>query len=653
MGKDPAGVRVMQWNLLATGLHTDGFVKGDMFESVAELTEHLHLTKDYKARLMSAGVDLDLMKPMQHLLNLFLFSDGVPLTELPAALQYGAEGLSDKFRGVPVEDFYAFSDVPARRTVCDQAALYERMWKPLADFFEQGLASALVEESIETIWSKYISPEKALHPYDVVRTVCDFFRERFANQQEAMPNTAESNAEAGTSAHLAEVKVAVLPAPQGEDPRELSGALADGDVPPSSTDPLSLLRKYRRAFEQLQPSADALSSSSEGLRAECEAPRGRNAQLTRLVAAFVPDVLTLQEVAVDQYFCLTRMQNGVYFPLWEQDSRDTDDSRWHEKWSCLVHQYASTGAAQQRDVGWLNANLFGNHPYRVRKVGVSVCGVAVLVNRHRFRLRSGKALGSSDEQRFAYAATIAPCDERVTDGDIHEDAAFTVCAAHLKSGKAVDDRTKQIFDICDSLEAFAMHGDVVLGMDGNYDQELGGCNYDNDTEAESGGWARLRSLGYCNYLDELRQSQRYGSQEELLTERLHAVTVNKMRGMFSVQVAKWGCYSLRNIDYLMLRSRPGEDQGLRMSYVVNARELQVYDKESTLRQISEDTSIETILALDDRVARPFIPSMMPSGSNPSDHRPVVVQLQRQSSSNHSGSSPWWCCTNRAAKGRKS
>ena len=32
------------------------------------------------------------------------------------------------------------------------------------------------------------------------------------------------------------------------------------------------------------------------------------------------------------------------------------------------------------------------------------------------------------------------------------------------------------------------------------------------------------------------------------------VTVNKMRGMFSAQVKKWGNYQLRNIDYVMLRS---------------------------------------------------------------------------------------------------
>ena len=64
----------------------------------------------------------------------------------------------------------------------------------------------------------------------------------------------------------------------------------------------------------------------------------------------------------------------------------------------------------------------------------------------------------------------------------------------------------------------------------------------------------MSEFGFVNYLDALRNTQVYGHKKESLADgRLHAVSVNKMRGLFSNQIKKWGSYQLRNIDYVMHR----------------------------------------------------------------------------------------------------
>lgn len=143
----------------------------------------------------------------------------------------------------------------------------------------------------------------------------------------------------------------------------------------------------------------------------------------------------------------------------------------------------------------------------------------------------------------------------------------------------------------------------------------------------------LEKFGFLNYLDELRDRQHYGrNPPRCLADRsLHAVSVNKMRGMFSAQIKKWGAYQLRNIDYVMLRTagkafgawEAAAGQQLRMVRVVNADRLQVYSKK-TLNKLTEDSSIEEILKLDR--AEPFVGGLLPNGRNPSDHEPVVVEF---------------------------
>jgi len=69
---------LMQWNLLATGLHEDGFVSSSMFGSEADLIEYLRLTGDYKELMMSSfESEVKSGKGIQNFLNRILFDQEI------------------------------------------------------------------------------------------------------------------------------------------------------------------------------------------------------------------------------------------------------------------------------------------------------------------------------------------------------------------------------------------------------------------------------------------------------------------------------------------------------------------------------------------------------------------------------------------------
>lgn len=122
------------------------------------------------------------------------------------------------------------------------------------------------------------------------------------------------------------------------------------------------------------------------------------------------------------------------------------------------------------------------------------------------------------------------------------------------------------------------------------------------------------------------------------------MTVNKMRGMFSAQVKKWGNYQLRNIDYVMLRSiapapsaaGSGSDNNSAASSAKSWKMTRLcnrdrfvrdcsYSRKNVLECLDEDSSMVDILKVNRTGG--FLRGILPSGANPSDHEPVCVEFE--------------------------
>eukprot|EP00392_Amoebophrya_sp_AT5.2_P005088 g5097.t1 len=614
-GDDSSSIRVMQWNLLATGLHKDGFVRGDLFsgsggpddDDVAgptRLREHLLLTKEYRRLLeQELRLDLEAWKPLQHLFTLLLFTDAVTPRRLREKLFTDAAALRDRFKHVAEEEFVVL-----------QSSTSNDFWAPLCEFFAEGVASQLVEDSVRaaSLSSTRNKRTPLGNPYDAVHAAAAFFAEAFFSEEGA----------------------------DEEEPK--------------------LLLEYRAAFSKLE-----------------ENPKTRNEKMGALVRKWAPQILTLQEVAPDppQLFfgpggCGLGATGGVGARgkpatprgLGVAGGEDQDQDHQHalekEKcsWMKIEELQELLSAKDSKDPARVNEVLGDRFLYRARKIGPAVCGVCVLVDREKFNVLEAKPIGD-----FAYLAVVER-KRRPTTGSLGGVAPASEGSGddyYRISGEERGAQISQILDAVDSVNELARNWPVILGMDGNYDQGLCGANYPEDSEAVTGGWALLRERGYRNWV-ELGSS---GSEEVDIMDNddfrdSHVVTVNKMRGMFSSQVAKWGEYMLRNIDYVFVRSTPapspdtGEDKSktkhqslmrLRLAEVCNACDLQRYSKRGVLTQLRESCTLDDILRLDlaaqaaqappgsrsprSAMNRGFVGRLMPSGENPSDHQPVVLQLQ--------------------------
>ena len=127
----PHSFTLMQWNLLATGLHDDGFVQSNLFSAAegaedgegaeeaapaggpSKLTAFLEKTRSYQHRML-AKYDADAMKGLQDMLNRLLFSDEIvggaeQLEELVRNLGTGVwevDPAAQELLRIPEERFY-------------------------------------------------------------------------------------------------------------------------------------------------------------------------------------------------------------------------------------------------------------------------------------------------------------------------------------------------------------------------------------------------------------------------------------------------------------------------------------------------------------------------------------------------------------------
>ncbi|CAD7956894.1 unnamed protein product [Amoebophrya sp. A25] len=777
-------LRVMQWNLLATGLHDDGFVQGNMFGdgNTPALVEHLRVTKEYRSRLLApekadvlaaqaafqggkvsaaAGdadavavgggsksgsssskggvtvVDLDLAKTMQNMLSLLVFGEAVPVNELLDVLQRGADLFHERFSRVPESVFYSFKEPGPRAAprIAENQELWNEYWRPMAEFFQIGLSSNLVEDSIETLWkNKLAKSSKIIHPYAFLSRACDFLRETFF-----LGGSAATDAASGTGSSK---QVRGKRSSKQGSSRDvgiinmLDNELSDMENAVSSPEDQilktgsDLLRQYRKAFGAQMIDLAIPDYDQEPPR------KTRHGRMLRVVSANAPDLLCLEEVAPDQFLHILRMHDHCFAPTWLTAAAYRD----------LVAKYTSVSEKDKKNTAILNG-IFEKCAYRVKKTGPAVNGLALLAHRKRLCVQRFRDVTDEKHGLIGLVGLVVPARKEaitvVVDGDqrpptlspvseseeeplspkkkgpankgtifqvegptsagdtlpLHAPDGFVTGVAHLKSGAEASDaqaRGEQIRILQTEFERYAATYDLVLGMDGNYDQALVGFNYAGDAEGTSGGWQSLQKFGMVNYLESLKNEQRYGRRREVCgddgvfskKDQLHAVTVNKMRGMFSAQVKKWGAYQLRNIDYVMSRragaltntevnahtpsvTRPAQIS-LEPEEVVNAQDLMVFERAEILHRLTEDTSIEEIMKLNETAPREFVSQLLPSDRIPSDHLPVVVQfkveiadtpemleglldanpllsmkhqydIDEESDASFGGGSCWWCC----------
>lgn len=494
------GFRVAQWNLLATGLHQDGFVKAGMFDGEDEdfsLLEFIALCRDYKEWMFSEQgegfrVGENFLKPLQNVLNQWLFSELVPVEVVARRVDKLLTGeLFESEEGDSFERLRAFFRA------------YER---------DEGLSEDLIDTAIVAMRAA----QKDEDPIKVLSHALTFYQEK--------------------------------------------GLLAR-----------QKLLLYRSAY------AKSEESTTE-----------RNASMLRLLKEHYdsPDILIVQECAPDQLLALLgsmplRAEGGAQEKLFSLISS-------RPVWS--LDQLTEL----QDECRYL--------PYVPLKTGPSLNGFAILINESRFTLQSVQRIEAREDKRKALALmVVVQCVETG-----HE---FSVLTAHLKSGDSEKDgetREKQIAEITAGLAL--EERPIIFGFDGNCDSTL----------ETAKGWDKLDDAGFVNYT-ELDKKLKENSHTS------HLVTVNKIRGMFSAQVSKWGSYELRNIDYLMLRSN-SEPNGLAMKQVVNREEdRQLYCIKILKEICASKTCIQDVLRLNEKAN--FLGKTMPSIENPSDHAPIVAEFE--------------------------
>lgn len=321
---------------------------------------------------------------------------------------------------------------------------------------------------------------------------------------------------------------------------------------------------------------------------------------------------------------------------------------WKPRFSSWSSRFAvSEGKMWEEELDDRSARL----PFFIKKTGgIALLGSAIFVNRKKFivlcngylRERDhddpntqcdGEKNISNNGKVFAVWARVVALKDH--DPKIYNKTAmrsgrfnphsFLALAGHLESGLNKWDgesRVVQLKRVNEFLESLAGGTPVILGMDGNYDQNLHGHNYDGDMEEFNAGWRDFadrsaevknedpRAPVFVNFPDcpNLRKTQRYGYMQALYNPGVNAlVSVNRMRGPFSAQMKKHGEYQLSNIDLTMVRRARGTavdtgaangqgGQNLRHIQVLNGEEIQVYPRK-VAEQLNEQSPIEEILKL--------------------------------------------------------
>ena len=592
----PPPFRLMQWNLLATGLHTDGFVKPSDFQGdSARLKKFLHLARDYKAWISEPHglnlvnhtigknqdgtdlkTDLESFNEMQGFLNQLIFSRafvGTPGEEGLWVGQSVSHSLCDGLAGHAALDALAadaegiaFYRLEGNTPVVDDPSL-----KLGADAFARVFEAAGTGFNREYFVLAFRQTIKALLEKRLLWTMQDAAKKK-------------------------------------------------GSVDPTKYNPLKYALHGLRWYSAnlcTNGSVDTLTNlrASYAKSRESDNPAARNQLTVAALHQYQPDILTAQEIAPDQYVAIaewmfSRGREGV-----------SEEDPWRPS---LPSSGFKSVASLPND--FKQGDYWKSHrPVAWKKTGPVVMGSGVFVNPEKFVIvhaeevedpasRSGEGLG------MLVKVVSKPL----------LDAPFCVLSAHLKSGENQKDgakRSEQLAKMQRSVAASAecRHLELIVGMDGNADRTLGQHSASKNAPAAPSYWDQHLPTSenpwwdgsfFQSYLD----LAKLGPGELL-------VLSNKMRGLFSEQVKKWGEYQLRNIDYVLLKKKISQSLGgLAMTEFVNVDELQRYPVE-VLQSLTEETSVEDIINILEKHPE-VMEGLMPNydGNRPSDHAPIVVEF---------------------------
>ena len=563
----------MQWNLLATGLHTDGFVKRSDFKNIEDLKQMMEFANSYKDwitdpsspevnQTVGEGVktNVEWFVELQGFLNKLVFSDdfvktGEQLCAGLASEEHGLEAFAETTEAVlfrPNEDDPAELDVKA---LVDAAGRFAEMFAKTPLYFAREAFETDFKDTVKGMMAKRLLLPMQEHAKKGVR------------------------------------------------------------LDPEAYKPLKYVVQGLRWYRDVLCGKDILNSLRVAYRTavESDKPAARNELTVAAIKKYRPDILTAQEVAPDQYVLIAAAMGHGELPRDVPKIKSVADlpaelTSSHAEWRTL------------RPIVW-------------KKNGPAVMGSGVFVNPEKFVITHVKEVEDP-----AAAAPKKEGDKREGLGVLvkvepkgAEKRPFCVFSAHLKSGndeeKDGKKRKEQLATmqktVGDSEECRGL--ELIIGMDGNYDRTLaehsekGAAEYWNKylpTTPES-------QIYFQSYLDLAKMN--HLNEDELL------VSCNKMRGLFSAQVKKWGEYQLRNIDYVLLKKHPALAPTLAFENLVNIGrgedlDLQKYPK-SWLQEMTEETPVEGIIKFLGNHPR-AMEGLMPNTTKrqPSDHSPVVVDF---------------------------
>lgn len=600
--------RLVQWNLLATGMHKDGFVKGsEVSEQFLELARVFkgYITSKTASELVNHVVgenedgsasktNFEWFTAMQGFLIKLVFSDAFVETGagVCAGLQSaGLEGLAAErvFFHQPEEEKGLLFDEKALRKLAEKGIVPNNAKKPVADV-------AAVEVGASAFAGLFDGIKRDAFVKAFTETMDDLLKNHLIYSMKTE----------------AKKKGRVFPTKYNplkyvfEGLRLYRDAFCTGDQDPEPT----FLNNLRASYKENMASDD---------------PVNRNKRTVAVLDTWKPDIFTAQEIAPDQYVAISKyMARG-------------DPSTVLPVLPVLpIEEVADVPEDFKTGANWM-----ATRPVVWKRTGPVVIGSGVFVNPEKFKIVHA-------ERVFEDLGVLVKVAPKVASLFTKSPAPFCVFSGHLKSGNNEDKDGAKRFtqlqrfqqtvadsDACRGLE-------LIIGMDGNYDRTLGATYVDTKkTDHELQLIARQQGrqltdheLAWIYWNQHLPTSpakkiwdgsyfQSYLELADLGPDEL-LVSVNKMRGLSSEQVKKWGEYQLRNIDYVFLKKVAGLDGGLAMKQFVNLENLQRYPV-AVLQKLTEESTIEDILkVLKDHPE--IMQKLMPNADEPSDHSPIVMEF---------------------------
>ncbi|CAD7926508.1 unnamed protein product [Amoebophrya sp. A120] len=734
-------VTLFQWNLLATGLHQDGFVRPDLFPG-EKMQQHLDVTRKYRALMQEHNVDLELLKHVQPLWNKALFgedkekdnknsSDAATkdVVQLPEQEDHRADSCAAlaKILTGPVAEKLLLKNEFSKRDELFFLPLDDLhrdevrpRWESFVKFFTENfsLKSADVEKAITKVWDYYLRSSTKLVSSAVVTSSVT------ATKMNNRPAPDEVEAGIMDEKALAQKKLeleklsAVSPSvrtdPSTRAETTMRGTLQSASSPASSSDSNSVpirervnpklqfnpyevfalgAKFWHHEFCETDYGSELLQMTRKAWAIEnalnSEAAKARRlGELETMIAtsagAFaaasstesLPSFLTLQEVAPSQFLLVVSMKNHAYLkqgapatsPADESSTTGSDQqtTATFDELQKILRRSKEEEKDDKIYIKRLNEDpvLTSQFSYVLRPVGPTVIGTALFVDPKRFevvkreRVKDFAVIATVRTKRNQGGGTVPGNKVQEAAAKIPPPSTFAVVSAHLASGVLetdFEDRVEQVADLLETLnrpEYTAIP--VLLGMDGNFDRKVDMIKVRNGDHF-AGSWdAAFADFEQWEDVSVGKKHEKYlvSRNQEVQVDSLkadngfdeHPVTVNRLRGMFSSQVKKWGDYQLRNIDYVMVRNpkrsvelaEVEEDADkkaivaappalfLHIRSVLNSKSLQAFPIKNTLLKA---VNLDDILEADKET--PLLGGMLPNGENPSDHAPVAVRFEMQ------------------------